>query len=353
MRQVNVLYLNEGATLAHPVLDSYGRILLSSGMKLSNLYIDKLKSLGVDMVLIEDDRLDDVFIRMVITPRTKEAAYKALKSVRNSLETKRLFRSNELHDVVKRMISDLLNCKGILGYVSDFRGYDEFTFHHSIDTTIFALILAVASGYSETKLLECGLGVLLHDIGKFKIPLEILNKSGKLTEEEFKELKQHANYGYEILRQIDNIGLFSAHVALQHHERWDGSGYPRGLKGTAIHEYARIAAIADVYEALTSRRIYHNAIEAYQAHEYITAQSGILFEPKLINIFSQHIAIYPNGSGVLLNNGLRGNVVKQNVGYPSRPYLRMLYQGDEPLHPPVDCDLVKHPSLLVVGTENR
>ncbi|MHB8127175.1 MAG: HD-GYP domain-containing protein [Desulfitobacteriaceae bacterium] len=353
MRQVNVFYLNEGETLAHPVLDAHGRILLTSGIKLTNLYINKLQSLGVDMVLIEDDRLDDVVIHMAITPRTKEAAYQAVKSVRNCLESNRLIRMNELRDMLKRMISDLLSFEGILGYVSDFRGFDDFTFHHSVNTTIFALILGVATGYNESKLLESGIGVLMHDIGKIKIPNVILNKIEKLNEEEFKEIMQHASYGYEILRQIDDFGLVSAHVALQHHERWDGSGYPRGLKGTAIHEYARIAAISDVYEALTSKRIYRDAIEPYQAHEYIMAHSGILFDPKLIYIFSQRISIYPDGSGVLLSNGLRGNVVKQNVGYPGRPYLRMLYKGDEPLQPPVDYNLVEHPSLLIIGTENQ
>jgi HD-GYP domain-containing protein (c-di-GMP phosphodiesterase class II) len=352
MRQVSVFYLNEGESLAHPVLDANGRILLTSGVKMTNLYIHKLKSLGVDSVLIEDDRLDDVVINMPITPRTKEAAYQTVKSVRNCLETNRLIRSKDLLDMLKRMISDLLSFDGILGYVSDFRGFDEFTFHHSVNTTIFALVLGVANGYNESKLLESGVGMLMHDIGKFKISDLVLNKVEKLTEDEFDEIKKHANYGYEILRQIDDFGLMSAHVALQHHERWDGSGYPRGLKGTAIHEYARIAAISDVYEALTSKKVYRDSLQPYQAHEYITAHSGILFDPQLINIFSQQISIYPDGSGVLLSNGQRGNVVKQNVGYPARPCLRMLYQGDEPLHPPVDYNLMEHPSLLIIGTEN-
>ena len=115
MRQVNVFYLNEGETLAYPVLDANGRILLSSGVKLTNLYIHKLQSLGVDTVLIEDDRLDDVVIQMAITPRTKEAAYKAVKSVRHCLETNRLIHTNEMRDMLKRMISDLLGFEGILG----------------------------------------------------------------------------------------------------------------------------------------------------------------------------------------------------------------------------------------------
>ncbi|MDQ7094633.1 HD-GYP domain-containing protein [Desulfosporosinus sp. PR] len=353
MRQVNVFYLNEGEILAHPILDANGRILLTSGVKLTNLYIHKLQVLGVDTVLIEDDRLDDVAIQMAITPRTKESAYKAVKGVRYCIETNRLIRSNELKDMLKRMISDLLSFEGILGYISDFRGYDDFMFHHSVNTTIFALVLGMANKYSEAKLLELGLGVLMHDVGKVKIPNVLLNKLEKLTDEEFTEIKQHSKYGFEILRKIDDFGLISAHVALQHHERWDGSGYPRGLKGTAIHEYARLAALSDVYEALTSKRVYRDAIQPYQAYEYITGHSGILFEPSLINILSTRIAIYPEGSGVILNNGMYGNVVKQNVGYPDRPHVRMFYQADELLQPPVDYNLMEHPSLLITGSENR
>jgi HD-GYP domain-containing protein (c-di-GMP phosphodiesterase class II) len=353
MRQVNVFFLEEGEVLAHPVLDSTGRVLLTTGVKLTTLYIRKLQTLGVASVLIEDDRLDDVVIYAPITPRTKEAAYDAVKSVRHCLETHRLIQTRETRDMLKRMISDLLAFEGILGYVSDFRGFDDFTFHHSVNTTIFSLVLGMAARYDESKLLELGQGVLLHDIGKVKIPNSILNKKESLTEQEFQEIKQHSTYGFEVLRRTDDLGLLSAHVALQHHERWDGSGYPRGLKGTAIHEYGRIAAIADVYEALTSKRIYRDAIQPYQAYEYITAHSGVLFDPKLIEIFSRRISIYPDGSGIILSNGQKGNVVKQNDGHPSRPYVRMLYQEEEPLNPPIDYNLLDHPSLLITGTTDH
>lgn len=120
-----------------------------------------------------------------------------------------------------------------------------------------------------------------------------------------------------------------------------------------IHEYGRIATIVDVYVALTSKRVYRDAIQPYQAYEYVMAHSGILFDPKLLNLFSQHVAIYPDGSGIRLSNDQRGNVVKQNVGYPGRPHVRMFYQGDELLHPPIDYNLAENPSLLIVGTKNK
>lgn len=353
MRQVNVYYLNEGVTLAHPVTDASGRILLASGVKLTNIYIQKLQNLGFDSVFIEDDRLDDVVIQLAISPRTRESAFQTVMSVRNCIESNRLIHTTNMRDLILRMVSDLLSLEGVLGNITDVQGFDDFTFHHSVNTTILALIVGVANKYNEAQLLELGMGVLMHDMGKVKIPNETLNKTERLSEEEFRRIKQHPIDGFEILRKTDNFGLVSAHVALQHHERWNGDGYPRKLKGTAIHEYARIAAIVDVYEALTSNRVYRDAIQPYQAYEYIMAHSEIYFDPKLLNMFSQHIAIYPDGSGVRLSNGQQGNVVKQNVGYPGRPCVRMFNQGKELLHPPIDYNLAVSPSLLITGTENQ
>lgn len=353
MRAVSVYYVQAGEVLAQPVIDAVGRVLLSTGVQLTDVYIQRLQRLGYSTLFIEDSRLEDVDIQLAIEPRTREKAFEAVRTIRNCVETNRLLRMNELRSTVQCMIADLLGGKDVLGYLSDVKGYDEYTFHHSINTAILALVLGMAVGYKESELLELGLGAIMHDIGKIKIPSALLNKKEPLKPEEFDIIKQHASDGYKILRQNDELGLIAAHVSLQHQERWNGSGYPRGLKGLEIHEYGRIVGIADVYEALTSTRVYRNANEPYEAFEYLLAHSGVLFDPKLVEIFTKHVAIYPNGSGVLLSNGQRGNVVKQNVGYPSRPFIRMLYEGNAQLDPPVDINLLQHPSLLITGTDNK
>lgn len=353
MRMVSVSYVEAGSVLAQPVVDSAGRVLLRTGVVLTEVYIQRLQRLGFATLSIEDPNLEDVKIHMAIEPRTKEKAYDAVKSVRDCVETNRLLRMNELRSTVQRMIADLLGGHDVLGYLTDVKGYDEYTFHHSVNTTILALVLGLSCGYKEENLLEIGLGTLMHDIGKIKVPAAILNKKDPLTKEEFDIIRCHATDGYKLLRQNEDMGLIAAHVALQHQERWDGSGYPRGLKGKDIHEYGRIAAIADVYEALTSSRVYRGANEPYQAYEYVMANAGVLFDPQLVNIFAQHIAIYPNGSGIVLSNGQRGNVVKQNLGYPSRPWVRIFYLGEERLPVPLDYNLMDMLSLLIVGTDNR
>ncbi|MHB1404672.1 MAG: HD-GYP domain-containing protein [Desulfitobacteriaceae bacterium] len=355
MRLVNVNYLKEGAVLARPVMNAMCQVLLQAGVKLTSSYISRLQDYGCEVVFIEDERLADVEIQPAISTPTRELAHKTLKQITGYIGTGRdnVLPIDQVRTAVEEMIEDLLNSRDIVGNLTEIQVYDEYTFQHSINTTVLALILALAAGYSESRLLELGMGVLMHDVGKIKVPDEILNKTAPLTLDEFDQIKKHTIYGYEILRKNRDFSLLSTHVAFQHQEKWDGSGYPRGLKGTEIHEYGRITAVADVFEALTSRRVYRPAFQPYKAFEYLMANSGTHFEPKIVDSFTKNVAIYPTGSGVRLSNGLRGNVVKQNQSFPSRPFVRALYEENSPLLAPIDLNLAEHPSLMIVKVENE
>jgi len=355
MRLVNTRYVVEGSVLARPVINSSGMVLLQAGVLLTASYIGRLMVMGYDVLFIQDDRLEDVEFHMSITGRTREAAYKTIENVSKFIEggNESSLKVSKVQVAVQEMLNDLLFSADILGNLTEIQGYDDYTFHHSVNTTIIALVLGLASGYSEHKLLEFGMGVLMHDIGKIRVPEEILNKKTPLTSLEFEEIKKHPTYGFEILRKNNDFSLLSAHVAFQHHERWDGCGYPRGLKGKEIHEFGRLAAIADVYEALTSKRVYRNAIEPNEAYEYIVSQSNTHFDPEVLEVFKRHIAVYPSGSGILLSNGQRGNVVKQNIAFPNRPLVRVFYQNEEPLTAAIDYNLANCPSLMIVAVDNR
>lgn len=355
MRLVNTRYVVEGSVLARPVINATGTVLLQAGVRVTAPYIGRLMAMGYDVLFIQDDRLEDVEFHMSITGKTREAAYKTLENVSKHIESSHdsSFKASSVRTSVKQMLDDLLYSADILGNLTEIQGYDDYTFHHSINATIIGLVLGLASGFSESKLLEFGMGVLMHDVGKFKIPESILNKKTPLLEEEFEEIKQHPTTGFEILRRNNDFSLLSAHVAFQHHEKWDGSGYPRGLKGNEIHEYGKLAAIADVYEALTSKRVYRKAMEPNEAYEYIVSQSDQHFDPQVLEIFKRHIAVYPSGSGIVLSNGQRGNVVKQNHAFPNRPLVRLFYQNEEPLSAPIDYNLAEYPSLMIVAVDNR
>ena len=141
------------------------------------------------------------------------------------------------------------------------------------------------------------------------------------------------------MRQLHNVSLLVAHCAFQHHERLDGSGYPRGLKGDEIHPYAKIIAVADVFDALTSNRVYRDAMLPHEALEILYAGSGTLFDANVIQAFRRSVAIYPNGMVVVLSDGRRGIVEKQNKGLTHRPFLRIIAEKGEELAQPYSLDL--------------
>ncbi|MFZ3131839.1 MAG: HD-GYP domain-containing protein [Desulfosporosinus sp.] len=355
MRLVNTRYVVEGSVLARPVINSSGRVILQAGVSLTASYIRRLMDMGYDVLFIQDDRLEDVEWHISITDQTREVAYKTIENVSKYIESgnESSLNVSRVGETIQQMLNDLLSSADILGNLTEIQGYDDYTFHHSINATIVGLVLGIGSGYSKRKLLEFGMGMLMHDIGKIKVPESILNKKTPLLEEEFNEIKRHSANGFDILRKNKDLSILSAHVAFQHHERWDGSGYPRGLKGSEIHEYGKLAAIADVYEALSSKRVYRNALEPNEVYEYIISQANTQFDHQALEVFKKHVAVYPSGSGILLSNMQRGNVVKQNPAFPNRPLVRVFYENEEPLTAPIDYNLVDHPSLMIVAVDNR
>lgn len=354
MRLVNINYLKENSILAQPIMDSLGRILLSAGVNLNTSYIERLRGLGYQVVYIEDERLDDVEIQSAISDKTRIQAFKTLNRINQmgEINQSKSVQNLDLKKTISQMINDILSCPTVETNLVQIRGHDNFTFHHSINTTVIALVIGAGLRYSEQQLLELGIGAMMHDIGKTKVPRHILDKKENLTKEELEYIKQHTLLGFQILKNTPDLGLISAHVALQHHEKWDGTGYPRGLKHSNIHEYARITSIADVYDALTSPRSYRDAFQPYEAYEFIIAKSLHDFDPKLVDVFSKNISVYPMGCGVRLSNGQSGNIIKQNPNFPSRPWIRIFYASNQRLMNPFDLNLIDHPSLMIKEIDN-
>ena len=199
-------------------------------------------------------------------------------------------------------------------------------------------------GLERGDLFELGLGAILHDIGKIFIPKEILNKDQKLTPEEFEEIKSHSIRGYTFLADQWNIPAQANAVVLSHHEKYDGTGYPHNLRGKTIPPYGRIAAIADVFDALTSNRPYRKALSPSEALEYIMGNGGIHFDPQIIGTFVEGIALYPVGTKVELNNGMHGIVVKNYPNLGTRPVVKILSDAKEQVY----YDLSNDFSLLNV-----
>jgi HD-GYP domain-containing protein (c-di-GMP phosphodiesterase class II) len=174
---------------------------------------------------------------------------------------------------------------------------------------------------------------MLHDIGKVFIPKEILNKPGRLSDEEFEAIKSHSVKGHEYLKKFFDMPASSSSGVLQHHERFNGSGYPAGIKGNKITPFGKIIAIADVYDALTSKRAYRDAIDPSEAIEYIMGGCGSLFDPALVDIFLKKIAPYPIGTCVSLSNGMTGLVSENYSDCCLRPKVKIIKHGNIEVEP--------------------
>jgi len=346
-------------TLAKTVYSRDGKRLLNLGLKLTDAYIKKLMDYGIPTVYIQDPAPADDFqlIRIyenvkelpdVINFETRLEAEKIIRNIMQDVKLGQLFDVQPAKQIVKKMASEIMANKNIIAKLSDIRILDDYTFAHCVNVCVLSMATGVILNYSPHKLYDLGLGALLHDVGKVKVPNEILNKPSPLDSEELIHIHRHPIYGYEILRQHPDVNALAANVALQHHEKYNGTGYPKGLAGGNIHEFAKIVAIADVYDALTADRVYKNMILPYEAIEVIIASSGYQFDPELVKTFVRNTAIYPIGSLVELNTGERGIVIRNNRSLPMRPTVRIMTDpGGREIEDGPEVDLMVHTTLFV------
>jgi putative nucleotidyltransferase with HDIG domain len=203
-------------------------------------------------------------------------------------------------------------------------GHHEYTYLHCVNVAILAVSVGIKMNLTAEDLTYLGTAGILHDIGKNKIPAWLLDKTGQLSEEEYGMLRKHPEYGYDMLTSSQELTSVTRAGVLQHHERYDGSGYPRGLKGKEITLYARILAVADTYDAMTSDRAYREAYAPSEAVEYLMGNGDQLYDNLVIDAFVKCVTIYPLGSCVELNNGVRAVVVKNYADCVLRPLIRVI-----------------------------
>lgn len=327
MIKVNAEDLNVGMTLARSILDPYNnRVLLTAGQKLTSHYIYRIKEIGIPAVFIKDN-LGIEEVEPIVSGITIQNATQALKdSFQNCLNTGRL-RIDKLKGQVEAIIHDIVTNHDIAFNISDIKNYDDYTYQHSVNVCILATLIGVSKGYNQSKLYELALGAILHDIGKITIPHSILNKPDRLNAKEMKLIQAHPWEGFNIIRNNNQVPLLSAHVALQHHEKLDGLGYPRNLNGDNIHEYAKITAIADIFDALTSDRPYRAGFSNEDAIKIMSSEENMKVEVEYIDMLSHHISLLPSGSVVLLSTGDTAVIIEENLKTPYAPVVKLLYNS--------------------------
>ena len=230
-----------------------------------------------------------------------------------------------VNELAGSLVSSVLRNHNALACLGRIREKDNYLLEHSVNLSVLMSIFGKARDFSQDILHQIVVGALLHDIGKILTPDEILHKPGKLTEPEFAEMKRHVVHSRNLLRQSQGISELTIMTAAQHHEKVDGSGYPDGLKGDEISVYGRMAAIADVYDAITSDRVYHKGMIPSQALKKLLEWSGTHLDRALVLQFIRCIGLYPVGSLVLLESGRLGVVVEANDMDQRLPTVRIMY----------------------------
>lgn len=277
-------------------------------------------------------------------PRAKEIRSNVstvVKSIFNDVRMGKAIEVNAVKEQVGDIVDSVFRNRDALLCLSNLKDYDDYTFTHSVNISILAVSFGRHIGMSKEQLENIGFGGILHDIGKTMIPESILNKPGKYTESEYEIMKRHVSLGGEILRKHDNIPEEAMRVAMQHHERFNGSGYPNSLSGRKISLEGQIASISDVYDALTCERTYHKAASCHSTVKRLYEWGDTMFDRALVEKFVQCIGIYPYNSLVELNTGQCGIVVSVNHQNLLRPQLRVILDSNKKPQNPTLVDLAE------------
>lgn len=341
MRYLSTGMLSEGMELSQPIFH-FGNLILSKGTNLTKHYISKFENLGVVGAYVTttvDFKSDEYY--EVVRKDLRNIAMKNIERafVSSKVSTEAL--NSDLQEVIKNVqeiISELLKRESLVVNLISLKTYDDYTFSHSINVAILSLILGVELGLNKEALYELGYGAILHDLGKSTISNNLLNKSTKLTDEEFSHIKGHSRFGADILEKCSEIPENSKRVVLEHHERVDGNGYPDGKIGDELHLYSKIVAICDVYDALSSKRSYKDALLPSEAIEFLMGSSGH-FDIELVKVFCKNIAVYPIGLLVELSDGSQGLVVNNHYGFMTRPDIKLLDGGVISLSERSNCNI--------------
>jgi putative nucleotidyltransferase with HDIG domain len=364
MRRASLRDFPVGAVLAKPILNERGGMLLTAGTELTERYVRHLLERGTGSATIEDPDTDDIEIADMISEALRATAvhtvYKVFEAVDSAAShlkgmepaqiaahlrspafqrrAARLIPVDAILSVVDEIMSEVMDVDVMTGMAA-IKSYDNYTFAHSVEMATAALVVGRKLRLDRGSLKRLARGCLLHDIGKIFISDAILNKHGQLTPEEQKVMQAHPTFGFDLLHAIQPNDVLVNQVALQHHERQDGHGYPRGLSGNnrvsrprfgnegRILLIAEIASVADVYDALASDRPYRGALAPEVVVETLQAMSGTYLNSELLEVFLSAVPRFPVGMTVRVTSGrlagASGVVAKVNRWALDRPVVRL------------------------------
>ncbi len=334
MRFVGVTDLSPGMILGRDIISAKRNFMLKKGIELNSNYIGNLLKRGYLGAYIWDPATDEVLLEDVITDETRDMCIDAVES----MDIDRML------DVAEKMVEEISGRDNISLDMVDLRSYDDYTYHHSVNVAVYSVAVGRAMGMSDAQLVRLCQAGLCHDLGKQKIPLEILNKPGRLSPEELMEVRNHPQYAYDMLINNSAISAEVRQTVLAHHENENGTGYPRGIRGTKLSLAAKILHAVDVYDALISKRPYKDPYSPADAMEYLLGGKNILFNSEVVDVMVTVIPSYPTATEVILNTGVRAIVVRQTKK-PARPIVKNLFTREY-----IDLSLEENKNIIIVAS---
>lgn len=345
-RYMRTRQLKPGMKIDQSVVDRLGRNLVTKGAVLDEYVIESLQKLGVMSVYIQEGEMDPEEEKINISPMAQEKIEKLHTADRSKVTLSSSVRervaqgiqyiysssdTKELANTTDSIANDLLDAidsnNAIAIDIGELKTSDEYTFKHSVDVATISMVLAKQQGLSRKEIYDIGVAGLLHDVGKTKVPTSILNKPGRLDDNEFEVMKQHSVFGYRMLKDQPEFNKEICLAVLQHHEKINGRGYPLGANEEQITPYAKILSVADIYDALVTERPYKQAFSQRDAVEMIMSMTGEL-DMTAMKSFLESMILYPVGCIVDLSNGEKAKVVKNNPHYILRPVVVGLQTGN-------------------------
>lgn len=350
MIRLSLHYVRAGMLLGRDICGANGQVILAAGVRLNDKYLELLRKWEITSVYISSPELELPVIGEMISPQLRAKTVKALKTAFTTVAGRGLFQlADEEKQLIDNIVRQVVKEKAAMLSLAQISRHQRDIFAHSVNVAVLALMNAVALGYrAEGDLRKLAVGALLHDIGKVFVPPPLLEKREPLTEEEAEMVRSHTVSGFEVLRRIPGFSVVAAHVAYQHHECYDGTGFPRGLAGEDISMFGRIVAIANAYDELVTGRPAHKALEAHAAYECILTGVGSSFDPQVARAFLAKIAVYPVGTVVKLTTGQTGVVSGVTPLLQHRPEIKVLI-GDtgQRLVKPFVIDLADKENLTI------
>lgn len=331
MKLVPLKKVKLNSTVAKTLYDSEGRVLLNIGSKLTQNIIDKLNLLNINFLYVYDEDFMEyeLPIKLSIKNDLKSKLLSLIKSTYTSIDDTSSSNTSDdnlkkIYELAENILDDIFENIYISSFVLDIKKERPTIFNHTINVAVISLLIGISLNYNKNDLINLCVGALLHDIGKSLININLVNKDTPLTYEEFEIVKGHCEKGYYYLYDKEYIHNDVKLIVLQHHERVDGLGYPKGLVGNQINKMAKIVSVANIYDTLTSDSHSMDSMSSSDAIEYIMSHVDSIFDFEIVNIFAKIIVPYPNGTRVKLSNGDIAIVKETFKDFPLRPDVKVI-----------------------------